>query len=110
MARSALSVFVAVASASYVAAQVPTFPATPLASLSFAYPSQVVCAGLVRIFSVKPSDFRVQPYKAVPDSYVRGTQTGYNICNSTTENQQSLCQTAFVNSISGAFGLTLIWS
>ncbi|KAH9025344.1 hypothetical protein EDB84DRAFT_1273546 [Lactarius hengduanensis] len=81
MARSALSVFVAVASASYVAAQVPTFPATPLASLSFAYPSQI-------------------PYKAVPDSYVRGTQTGYNICNSTTENQQSLCQTAFVNSIS----------
>jgi hypothetical protein len=83
MARSALSVFVAVASVSYVAAQSSpaTFPATPLASLSFAYPSQV-------------------PYKAVPGQYVRGTQTGYNICNSTTENQQSQCQTAFINSIS----------
>jgi len=82
MAHYALSVFVAVASASYVAAQsLPTFPATPLASLTFAYPSQV-------------------PYQAVPGQYVRGTQSGYNICNSTTENQQSQCQTAFINNIS----------
>lgn len=53
MARYALSVFVAAASVSYVAAQsaVPTFPATPLASLSFAYPSQVVCAGFIWVFS-----------------------------------------------------------
>ncbi|KAJ7673254.1 hypothetical protein DFH06DRAFT_1279704 [Mycena polygramma] len=29
----------------------------------------------------------------------RGFQTGYNICNSTTENQDSLCQTMFVNRI-----------
>jgi len=82
MARYALSVFVAVASVSYVAAQssLPTFPVIPLASLTFAYPSQV-------------------PYQAVPGQYVRGTQSGYNICNSTTENQQSQCQTAFVSSI-----------
>jgi len=83
MARSTLSVFVAVATASYVVAQSAspsTFPATPLASLTFAYPSGI-------------------PYKAVPDTYVRGTQTGYNICNSTTENQNSMCQTAFINNI-----------
>ena len=30
---------------------------------------------------------------------VTGTQQGYNICNSTTQNQQSFCQTGFVNSI-----------
>ncbi|KAH8817885.1 hypothetical protein DL96DRAFT_1623629 [Flagelloscypha sp. PMI_526] len=29
----------------------------------------------------------------------RGAQTGYNICNSTTENQDSMCQTMFVNHI-----------
>ncbi|EIM85192.1 uncharacterized protein STEHIDRAFT_147739 [Stereum hirsutum FP-91666 SS1] len=29
----------------------------------------------------------------------RGTQTGYNVCNSTTENQESLCQTMVVNHI-----------
>lgn len=83
MARSTLSVFVAVASASYVIAQsssLPTFPVTPLALLNFSYPT-----GL--------------PYQAVPDNYVRGTQSGYNICNSTTENQQSECQTAVVNNI-----------
>jgi hypothetical protein len=81
MARSTLSVFVAVASASYVVAQaaLPTFPATPLASL-------------------------VIPYTAIPEQVmtepiVRGTQVGYNICNSTTQNQQSECQTAFVNNI-----------
>ncbi|KAJ7605026.1 hypothetical protein FB45DRAFT_994508 [Roridomyces roridus] len=29
----------------------------------------------------------------------RGFQSGYNICNSTTENQESLCQTMYVNHI-----------
>ncbi len=33
---------------------------------------------------------------------VRGRQTGYNICNSTTQGQESLCQTSFINSIDGA--------
>ena len=33
---------------------------------------------------------------------VRGTQLGYNICNSTTENQQSLCQTSWLNALDGA--------
>jgi hypothetical protein len=37
---------------------------------------------------------------------VRGSQVGFNICNSTTQNQQSECQTAFVNNIFGALRLT----
>jgi hypothetical protein len=40
------------------------------------------------------------PYKADPNDGPRGTQTGYNICNSTTQNQQSFCQTAIINSVS----------
>lgn len=39
---------------------------------------------------------------------VRGTQAGYNICNSTTQNQQSECQTAFVNNIWGTLRLALM--
>ncbi|KAL0953103.1 hypothetical protein HGRIS_004374 [Hohenbuehelia grisea] len=80
MAPVALSAFIAASAASLVAAQVGTFPATPLASKRFAYPS-----GL--------------PYKADTENLVRGIQTGYNICNSTTESQDSLCQTGFVNSV-----------
>ncbi|KAG6908606.1 hypothetical protein DXG01_004009 [Tephrocybe rancida] len=58
-----------------------TFPPTPLASKHFAYPTGI-------------------PYKVDTDqNLIRGFQHGYNICNSTTENQQSLCQTSFLNSI-----------
>jgi len=40
------------------------------------------------------------PYKADPDvGLIRGDQWGYNICNSTTENQESLCQTMLFNGI-----------
>ncbi|KAJ7032732.1 hypothetical protein C8F04DRAFT_1184693 [Mycena alexandri] len=40
------------------------------------------------------------PYQVMTDTDdPRGFQTGYNRCNSTTENQQSLCQTMFVNHI-----------
>jgi len=47
----------------------------------------------------KHFDYNNLPYQADPDNGVRGTQFGYNRCNSTTENQQSLCQTAIINSI-----------
>lgn len=45
---------------------------------------------------------KVVPYTAIPyqvDTHTadRGPQSGYNICNSTTENQDSLCQTGFMN-------------
>jgi hypothetical protein len=71
---------IAVVGVSFAAAQVTgTYPATPLASKHFASPEQL-------------------PYKVDTDQgLVRGTQKGYNICNSTTENQNSLCQTAYFN-------------
>ncbi|KAJ8295094.1 hypothetical protein OF846_002133 [Rhodotorula toruloides] len=39
------------------------------------------------------------PYKADTDNGVRGPQLGYNRCNGTTQHQDSLCQTAVINSI-----------
>ncbi|TFK35250.1 hypothetical protein BDQ12DRAFT_700065 [Crucibulum laeve] len=64
-----------------VMAQQSTFPATPLASKRFAYPT-----GL--------------PYQADTESHlIRGGQSGYNICNSTTAGQDSMCQTNIFNSI-----------
>ncbi|PVF94361.1 hypothetical protein CPB86DRAFT_682410, partial [Serendipita vermifera] len=39
------------------------------------------------------------PYQVDPYPSERGPQHGYNICNSTTENQESLCQTAIINSL-----------
>lgn len=83
MAPSALSALVAVASASYVVAQQTlSFPATPLNQLSFPHQTDA-------------------PYQIYPASqpYVRGPQTGYNICNSTTEGDNSMCQTMHVNGL-----------
>ncbi|TFK49785.1 hypothetical protein OE88DRAFT_1662447 [Heliocybe sulcata] len=79
MARYALSTFLAVAAVSSVLAQDST-SITPLADKHFAYPSEI-------------------PYQVDPANGVRGPQQGYNMCNSTTENQQSMCQTAFVSHI-----------
>lgn len=40
------------------------------------------------------------PYKVDTDvGLIRGNQVGYNICNSTTEGPDSLCQTAVINSL-----------
>jgi hypothetical protein len=39
------------------------------------------------------------PYQVNPFPSGRGPQSGYNLCNSTTEGSNSQCQTAFVNSI-----------
>ncbi|KAH8830277.1 hypothetical protein DL96DRAFT_1813352 [Flagelloscypha sp. PMI_526] len=50
----------------------------PLASQHYDYPAQIL-----------------QPNADV----IRGQQSGFNICNSTTENQDSLCQTSFLNSL-----------
>lgn len=61
---------------------ISTYPATPLASKGpYAYPSGI-------------------PYKVDTDTnLIRGTQIGYNICNSTTEGPASLCQTSFLNGL-----------
>ncbi|KAJ7453326.1 hypothetical protein B0H11DRAFT_2071808 [Mycena galericulata] len=56
-------------------------------------------------FSTDPLVDKVVPYDAIPYRVMtdtddpRGFQSGYNICNSTTETQESLCQTMFVNHI-----------
>jgi len=81
MSAATLFRFVSLAvAASCAAAQVTgTFPPVPLASKHFTYPDGI-------------------PYQVDTDQgLVRGTQLGYNICNSTTENQNSLCQTSFFN-------------
>ncbi|KAL1700608.1 hypothetical protein EV121DRAFT_283272 [Schizophyllum commune] len=58
-----------------------TFPATPLAEKHYKYPDEI-------------------PYKVDTDEgLIRGTQFGYNLCNSTTEGQDALCQTSFLNSL-----------
>ncbi|KAI0073154.1 hypothetical protein K474DRAFT_1666946 [Panus rudis PR-1116 ss-1] len=78
VALSSLVAFVA-ASLVSVSAQDPASSApVPLASKHFKYPDEI-------------------PYQADPDNGVRGTQQGYNKCNSTTEGPNSMCQTAFVN-------------
>jgi hypothetical protein len=75
------SVAAAVFAAAVVKAQQETFPATPLASKHFSYPSGI-------------------PYQVDTDTnLIRGTQSGYNLCNSTTEGQESKCQTSFLNSL-----------
>ncbi|KAG8916283.1 hypothetical protein FRC02_004075 [Tulasnella sp. 418] len=68
-----------VAAASILATSVAAQAFTPLASQHFEYTAL--------------------PYKVDPNTGERGTQYGYNICNSTTEGPTSLCQTAFINSI-----------
>jgi len=57
------------------------WPATPLNQLSFP----------------KPTDAPYQIYPATGPQYVRGPQVGFNICNSTTESQTSMCQTMYFN-------------
>ncbi|GJE89738.1 hypothetical protein PsYK624_058440 [Phanerochaete sordida] len=77
MSRVALSALLAVAAVAV--AQDPT-GTEPLADKRFTYPTGI-------------------PYQVDPNMGVRGAQNGYNLCNSTTENQASLCQTAFINHI-----------
>jgi len=82
MSRSALSALLAVAAAStLVLAQPDPADPIPLVDKTYAYPSGI-------------------PYQVdYNTAAIRGPQTGYNICNSTTQNQESECQTSFVNHI-----------
>ncbi|KAJ8496996.1 hypothetical protein ONZ45_g12230 [Pleurotus djamor] len=81
MSPVALSALLALYAVNAAAQATGTFPAVPLASKHFAYPGGI-------------------PYQADTDpNLIRGNQFGFNICNSTTENQNSLCQTSFVNHI-----------
>ncbi|KAF7378491.1 hypothetical protein MSAN_00276500 [Mycena sanguinolenta] len=74
-------------------------------TLSTCLLSSFLLAAVVRAdyFSPDPLADKVVPYNAIPYQVMtdtddpRGFQTGYNICNSTTETQDSMCQTMFVN-------------
>ncbi|KAH9986064.1 hypothetical protein BJV77DRAFT_1071137 [Russula vinacea] len=89
MAHSALSAFVALASLTLVAGQTTPAPAAPNASPTFP----------VTPLSNIPVTYSDLPYQVITSTYARGTQSGYNQCNSTTQNQNSECQTLIVNSI-----------
>lgn len=82
MSPSALSsALLAVAAITLVRAQPDPADPTPLVDKHYAYPSGI-------------------PYQVdYNTAAIRGPQVGYNICNSTTENQSSMCQTSFVNHI-----------
>jgi len=77
-------------------------PGSTLLSFTLLVVSSVVRADY---FSTDPLVDKAVPYDKIPYQVMtdtddpRGFQSGYNICNSTTENQQSLCQTMFVNHI-----------
>ncbi|EPS93600.1 hypothetical protein FOMPIDRAFT_1084629, partial [Fomitopsis schrenkii] len=76
----ALSVIVAAAAAiSGANAQSATTSVPPLAEQTYAY-----------------ADL---PYQVEPYGGIRGNQVGYNKCNSTTENQDSYCQTLVANGL-----------
>ncbi|RPD52665.1 hypothetical protein L227DRAFT_581972 [Lentinus tigrinus ALCF2SS1-6] len=78
MSTVALSLLaIAAASSGVLAQDATTSSLTPLASKHF--------------------DYTNLPYQADPDNGVRGTQQGYNRCNSTTEGPESMCQTALIN-------------
>ncbi|KAG2118607.1 hypothetical protein DEU56DRAFT_929875, partial [Suillus clintonianus] len=50
--------------------------------------------------------FQVLPSR-LNTATIRGPQVGYSICNSTAENQNSMCQTSMVNPIDGASFATI---
>ncbi|EKM51725.1 uncharacterized protein PHACADRAFT_177147 [Phanerochaete carnosa HHB-10118-sp] len=77
MSRVALSALLAFSTIAI--AQDPT-GTEPLTDKSFTYPTGI-------------------PYQVDPNDGLRGPQSGYNICNSTTEGPASECQTGFINHI-----------
>jgi len=81
MSTHTLFTLLAASAFSFVNAQTPASTSLePLASKHFTYPNI--------------------PYQVTGDQGgIRGPQLGYNLCNSTTEGPDSLCQTLFVNDI-----------
>ncbi|GAA5899401.1 hypothetical protein JCM6882_009108 [Rhodosporidiobolus microsporus] len=49
--------------------------------------------------AAKRFEYDQLPYQVDTDNLERGRQYGYNLCNSTTQGQDSNCQTAIINSI-----------
>ncbi|KAF8515576.1 hypothetical protein JB92DRAFT_3155157 [Gautieria morchelliformis] len=68
--------------------------------LAFAH-AQTPASSALEPLASKKFTFPNIPYQVTGDQGgIRGPQAGYNICNSTTEGSQSLCQTLFLNSMS----------
>jgi len=82
MSRTTLSTLLTLAvTARFAFAQPDPADPTPLVDKHYSYPGGI-------------------PYQVdYNTAAIRGPQTGYNICNSTTQNQDSMCQTSFVNHI-----------
>ncbi|KAJ6592515.1 hypothetical protein B0H19DRAFT_1364994 [Mycena capillaripes] len=80
-------------------------PSYTLSFVSLALSMATAVVADDQYFSTDPLVNKVVPFGQIPYQVMtdtddpRGFQSGYNICNSTTENQQSLCQTMFVNHI-----------
>lgn len=61
--------------------------------------------------ALEPLSSKVVPFDAIPYQVTgdqggpRGPQYGYNQCNSTTQNQDSLCQVFFIDCSFSFFGL-----
>lgn len=92
---------VAAAAAGLVAAQDGITTAPPSSTVTPA-PTEIDTRPLTGAtpFASLRYDWNDLPYKADPDvGLLRGDQWGYNICNDTTENQQSLCQTMVFNDL-----------
>ncbi|KAG8902136.1 hypothetical protein FRB99_004823 [Tulasnella sp. 403] len=73
-------------------------PASSPAPAPTPAPAPAPDAGFVPLASQHFS-YSALPYQADPNNGERGTQYGYNICNSTTEGPTSKCQTLIINSI-----------
>ncbi|CAE6542815.1 unnamed protein product [Rhizoctonia solani] len=97
---SKLALFIGASLAATAAfAQSSTAPVTSAAPTSAPAPTPVASSAFTPLAS-KRFEYTALPYKADTDTGgERGAQYGYNICNSTTESQTSLCQTAMINSI-----------
>ncbi|KAK4047003.1 DNA-binding protein snt1 [Microbotryomycetes sp. JL201] len=95
-------------SSSKVAHDVTTITSAPPTPTSTGLAARQATPSPLTAYSYAYNDL---PYQINPYPYLRGPQSGYNICNSTTEGPDSQCQTAIMNDINdfclwGAPGLS----
>lgn len=81
--------------------------ATPLVSKHFSYPTGVVSQNY--LYFAPQFDLSIKPYQADTDIGGRGPQFGYNLCNSSTQNPASLCQTSLFNGLAGVSASDCVW-
>ena len=100
---SSASSFIAVVASvhslfSFVAATPDPFP-TPAPDPTPFNKRQVAGAPGTPILSTIQIPYTALPEQVYPYAVLRGPQSGYNICNSTTQGAKSLCQTLLFNSL-----------